>query len=562
MRGTGKVKEALVWAYQHDLFLIPLLLGALAIRIYSIHLPGPYGDELTVTLPAYQMRWGQVPFSYNMLFFGRWLPVTIGPHTGALPIYVQFLFSFLAGGYWFGFRILNVLYALGAIALTYYFARDFLGRRAALISALLLTFMPSFVFYSRVGEHVLFLRLVLASGLLFCFHRWWKTGRWGYFCVGCFLAGLGLSTRLEMVWWLAAVPVYVLLAHRAVLREMWGRLWAHVPQALAGLGCLVLGAGLFVAYNVGSRGGTFAYMLENLTVTSAGQQNLTLPQNLWTRLINLAVLLNGGDGGDFGVPSLRFTNDLYPIVFVIGVGLLIGRVLLRRRRGNPDHRSEFLLFTTGLILALSTFTISTLRPMHLLMMMPLPVLIIARSLDFVRLRLALVIVLAALVGADLVTDVRYYRVLAETGGVGLYSSGVFDLVQHLREREVRSVIACDWRLLQLVEFVSSGEIGGEEIFGYELGYEGVPASFEDLLDEALQDPENVYLFYAPPFEQFKRHQPFLRYLEVRGLPYERAVLHDRNGPIYYIYRVPGRGDPLKPAETTGLAPKKLPGGSV
>lgn len=545
MRWTEKAKGAIVWAYQHDLLLIPLLLGALVIRIYSLYLPGPYGDEITVALPAYQMRWGQVPFSYNVLFFGQWLPVTIGEYTGAFPIYAQYLFSFLAGRYWFGFRLLDVLYALVAIALTYYFVRDFLGRRTAYISALVLTFMPSFVFYSRVGEHVLFLRVLLSSGLLFCFYRWWKTGRWGHFYVGCFLAGLGLSTRLEIIWWLVAVPIYVLLAHRPVLREMWSRLKAHASRALAGVGCFALGAGLFVAYNVDSRGGTFTYILKNLSVTSTGHQNFAYLSNFWVRLRNLVVLLNGGDGGDFGIPGLHFANNLYPIAFVMSVGLLIGWAYLRRRRGNPDHRSEFLLLVTGLMLALSTFTVSTLRPMHLLMMMPLPVLIISRGLDFLRHRLWFVIVLVVLLGGDFVTDVKYYQSLLETRGIGLYSSGIFDLVQYLCEHRARKVIACDWRLLQLVEFVSGGEIKGTEIFGYEPGYEGVAVSFYERLDEALQDLENVYLFYAPPFEQFKRHQPFLKYLEANGLPYERIVLHDRNGPVYYIYRVLGQGSPVE-----------------
>jgi len=534
------IKTAFVWAYRRDLLLFPLLLCAYAVRAYMIHLPGPYADELLVVLPAHQVLWGERPFVWHPLFIlGRWWPLTISPYTGALPVYAQLLFSFLAGGAWFGFRYLDILYALAAICLTYYFTRDFLGRRAALLSTLLLTFMPSFVFYSRVGEHVLFMRVVWSSSLLFCFHRWWKTQRWGYFYAGCLTIGLGLSTRLEMVWWLVALPAYTVLAHRAVLREVWNRMKANVSRDLVGFGCFLLGGGLFLGYNIHSHGGTFAYILDNLSTTWAGRQNVAFIQNLWARVQDLWVLLRGSDGGDFGVHGFYFANELYPIVFGTALTLLVARVLLLRWRRNPDRQSEFLMITTGLMLALSTFTVSVLRPMHLLMLMPLPVLIIVRGLDLMRIRAAVVIALAVLVGGDLAVDVQYYRVLSETQGVGLYSAGAIKLVQYLREEGVRKVIACDWGLLRIVKFLSRGEIGGREIFGYELGYEGVPDSFYQRLRTALQDPENVYLFYAPQFEQFKRHEAFLRYLENQGLSYERVVLHDTNGPSYYVYRVVG-----------------------
>lgn len=514
-----------------------LLLAALGARLYALDVPGPYGDEMTRVLPAFQLAWGHPPAAYDVYVLGRWVPVAAGEYDGAFPIYVHALLFPFTKPKWFLFRVVDVGYALAFIVFTYLFARDFFGRALAWRAALLATSMPALVFYSRVGEHVIFLRTALASALLFCFYRWWQTDRWGYFYAGCATLGVGLSTRLEIVWWPIALTAYFLVAHHPGLRRLVQRLKARLGRTFVGLGYFLLGAGPFIIYNIAYPYITFKFVMKNFIQTQWGHSNLTLQTNLWKRLRDLAALLSGADGSNFGVPGLAFQNDTWPFVFFIGTALLTVHVAVRRWQGHPDRRVEFLLLTIGLMLGLSTFTVSGLRPMHLLMIMPIPVLLVVRALDLLRGRWAVVglLLLAVLVVGDLGTDLRYYRALIETRGIGLYSSGIHDLVRYLRERGVRSVVACDWRLLHLVQFLSRGEIGGQEIFGYELGYEGVPASFYRHLEAALRDPQHVYLFYAPRYEQFKRHQAFLKYVQAKGLAHERHVLYDRNGPIYYVY---------------------------
>jgi len=516
-----------------------LLVAAAGLRLYALDVPGPYGDEINFVLPAFQWAWGHPPTAYSVRVLGRWVPVAVGEYDGAFPIYVHYLLSPFTRPAWFLFRVVDVGYALLFIVFTYFFTRDSLGRRPAWMAGLLAAWMPALVFYSRVGEHVVFLRVVLASVLLFGFYRWWQTGRWPYFYLGCTTLGLGLSTRLEIVWWLIALPAYFLVAYPAGLRDLVCRLRTHAGRTLIGVGGFLLGSGPFIVYNIAYPFITFKFLLRNLVQTQWGHRNLALGTNFWKRLQDLAVLLAGGDGASFGVPGLAFTNGAWPPIFFVGAAVLTAYVVIRRWQGRPDRRTEFLLVTTGLMVSLSTFTVSGLRPMHLLMIMPLPILLAVRFMELLRFRWIWIggAILAVLVWGDLRTDFSYYRALVETRGIGLYSSGIHDLVRFLHEQGVRSVVACDWRLLHLVQFLSRDEITGQEIFGYEAGYEGVPASFYQRLEVALRDRRHVYLFYAPQYEQFKRRQAFLAYLQAKGLTYEFHVLHDRNGPMYYVYRV-------------------------
>jgi 4-amino-4-deoxy-L-arabinose transferase-like glycosyltransferase len=539
----NRALRAAAWAYERDLFLLPLLAGAFAIRAYAINLPGPYGDEVSFVLPAYQLKWG-VPPTWGdpssagiIRLFDRQLPLMLNAYTGALPIYAQLLFSHILGSVWFGYRLLDVLYGLSAIALSYVFARDLFGRRAAVMAALLLSFMPSLVFYSRIGEPVIYLRLVQANAAALCFFRWWRTRAWPYYYVGCLCIGLGLSTRLEIIWWIGAILLYVWVAERPVFREVAARLTSHPPRILMGLSLVAVGAGLLILYNLRFPGRTLAFLLRNLMTTFYGHHNVAVAHNLYVRLHDLAVLLDGSDKRFVAYQGPLFANYLFPALFAICFGTLVWQVLRGIFGRRLDRRAAFLVVAAGSILVMSTLTVSTLEPYQLLIMMPFPVLIIVYGLECLGHRLVTGLLVMALIVSDAAVDTLYYRSLVKTEGVGLFSSGIFDLAAYLQHQPRLAVVSCDWQILELLEFVSRGQIRGSEIFGYELGPGRTPASFYDDLAAALRNPASVFVFYAPRFEQYLRHQAFLEYLKGHGRSFRRRVFSDRNGPVYYLYRV-------------------------
>jgi hypothetical protein len=556
--------------------LLALLAAAFLARSYRLSLPGPYGDEISFVLPAFQMRWGQpLPDDVETLrVLGHVLPIAFNPFTGPLPIYAQYFFSYVVSGHWFDFRILDILYAVGAIGFAYAFARDFLGKRAALFTALFLAFMPSFVFYSRLGEPWHVMRVLLATVLLFTLYRWWRTDRRWYFYAACLSVGLGLSDRLELVWWALTIPIAATAVRPAAAPAALRRLLTRTGESATGIGLALFGAAPFLLYNRHPwRWGTIVYLRKNIVTTRNGYNNAAFAHNLDIRIRHLTSVLSGSDGSAFGVPGVLHANPLWPVVFLVSALGLVWVAARRRRVRQPDRHVEFLLVATSLMFALSTVTPTVLAPYQLLILFPLPVLLVARALSAktesgritsVRARAAGAaawVMVAALVGGDLVADAQYYQALVRTGGVGEYSSGIFTLVDWLRQRHITDIVACDWRLLQLVEYATHGVIGGEEIIEHGNKAGEFPPSFVPKMRASLQQPSRVYIFYAPQYEEFKRRAAFLSLLGAR--PYELTVLSDHNGPIYYVYRtLPPASRPIPPAARGRLRRADVPGGTV
>jgi 4-amino-4-deoxy-L-arabinose transferase-like glycosyltransferase len=522
------------------IFLVLLLPAALAIRVLYLSLPGPYGDEMSFVLPAYEMRW-HVPFSnaITAYVFGQQLPVMFNPYTGAIPIYIQMIVARLPEVGWFAYRLPDIIYALLAIVATYLFAADAFGVAAARISAVLLAFMPSFVFYSRVGEPWLFLRVVVSSVLLFSIFRWWRTGRWGYWYIAAWTVGIGLSTRLETLWWLLALPLTISLAHGRAWRTVLGRVKAAWWHVAGGTAVVLLGAGPFLFYNYSApeHRDTLSFIRANLWTTLYGEHNAAILHHIHTRIQHLLAILGGSDGEAFGVLGFSYPNLVHVVAFLVGFGALGAVAVRARRRGAPVPMVEGLLVTFAFLFVMSLFTVSVFRPYHLLMLFPLPALIIARALLLVRRPWLIGVLAMTLAVTDLAADGQYYRALVRTQGVGLFSSGILALVEQFRRDGVRSVLACDWGLLPQIAYLSRGQITGREVFGGEMGYDRIPPSFYRAVADSLHNPDNIYLFHAQRYEQYPRREMFLAYLDARALPYQEHVIFDRNGALYYYYRV-------------------------
>jgi 4-amino-4-deoxy-L-arabinose transferase-like glycosyltransferase len=523
-----------------------LLLAAFAIRVAYLSLPGPYGDEMSFILPAYESRWHTVLSNIiTMEVLGRQVPVMFNPYTGATPIYVQMVMARLPHMEWFAYRLPDIVYALLAIVATYLLVAEVWGITAAWIAALVLAFMPAFVFYSRVGEPWLFLRVVISSTLLLTTYRWWRTGRWGYWYAAAWLAGIGISTRLETLWWIIALPSALLITHRRAWGIVWGRVRAAWWHGAGGVGLALLGASPFLVYNLQTAPNTVHFIRANLRTTFYGEHNAAVVHHLQVRAGHLVTILGGGDGAAFGLAGLGLTNPVHVAIFLVALGSLAALAWRARWRGAPLRSIELVLVTLGLLFVMSLFTVSVLRPYHLLMLFPLPALIVARGLLTLRRPWLIALMTTILVLGDLWTDAYYYRTLIRTHGVGLFSSGIFDLVARLRHDGARSVVACDYGLLPQIVYLSRGQISGQEIFASEMGYDAVPPAFYDALAVSLRNPDRVYLFHAPRYEQYPRRQAFLRYMKALSEPYEERIISDRNGPVYYMYLIRGSPEPLR-----------------
>ena len=534
--------------YRTEWLLVLLIFsGSLAIRAYVLHLPGPSPDELLYVSEAERLRVGDPLWAASFQIAGHSLPAGLDGYQGGFPIYIHWLVSHLTD-YPLRFRVINILYAVAMIGFTYFFAREFISKRAALLSALFLATLPSQVFFSRIGEMAIFLRVTLASAALYYFYRWAAHRSWGAFYAGCLALGLGISTRLEIVWWLVAALLYLILLDHARLRQVVSHLWSYKGRALIGVTWFLIGGGLFIVYNVVTHGWTIVQITQSLVLTPGGHSNLAVFANFNKRVKHLLELL---DGSSIHGMTSSYRNTLFSLAFGVAfLSLFVVSVLARLRR-RPDRKGEFLLFMLILMLLQSTFSVSRIDVIHLLVLMPIPILILVKFLDLIPFRALISIVVVVLVAGNLWVDVRYYNRLLRAGSWGIFSPRAYSLVGELDRLGVPKVITCDWGLANLVYYFSKGRIKVKEIFGYS---HDVPASFYLALAAAVQEPSTSFLFYASPYSAFKRERAFLDYLRERGLAYQQWVFYDNYGPIYLLYQVPRQDRPVdRVAESGGAA---------
>jgi hypothetical protein len=155
----------------------------------------------------------------------------------------------------------------------------------------------------------------------------------------------------------------------------------------------------------------------------------------------------------------------------------------------------------------SCFTITTLGPKHLVLLLPFPTVIVAGALAAAwadRARpgwLAALIALSALGIAqfawDLRDDSQYLRWLSRTGGVGQFSSAHNQLAEYLLARGIARPLAGDWGFDSNLEVLTGERVRVDQIFDLR---EPAPFAFtRRRARETLPEPGSVYLFHAEQY---------------------------------------------------------------
>ena len=140
-----------------------------------------------------------------------------------------------------------------------------------------------------------------------------------------------------------------------------------------------------------------------------------------------------------------------------------------------------------------------------------------------------VTVAGALWAGDAITDVRYHRALAVSGGLGAHSDAVEDLARWLAAdgRQGAPVLAMDWGIAAPVTFLTRGAVTPVEAFGY--AWE-TDADFAARLSRFVGDPASIYLWRAPDEIIFNRSADLQRIY--RPLSLEEDILeafYERSG---------------------------------
>ena len=539
-----------------SLFLAVALALFLGFSTYQLALPGLHYDEAFDAVPAMQLLLGQPVTTFRgngIPLGGRLFPLMTQDYIGALNTYLAIPFFALLGVNIMALRAMAVAIGLLTLWLTYRLADELYGIAAAIVAVLLLAVSPTFIFWSRQGVFVTSVTAAigLASGLVWL--RWWRTGAPWYAAVGGFLLGLGLYAKFLFLWLSIALGLSVLLLNI----DRWRYLRSRLTTSLLGSTTLgfLLGISPLIIYNL-QTGGTLRSVSDNLTTSYYGIDNLAVLPNLLERLRQFGAALAGSH---FWYLGQAHANWLGPGLFLVAMGTTLW---LLPRSPRPERRRVLFPFTViGGVILTSWATVSALWVTHFAILSPWPALAIAAAADlFVRrsgarlqskrVNLALVLVLVA-VGTtwigDAITDVRYHRSLAISGGLGAHSDAVEDLARWLMEddRLGAPVVAMDWGIAAPVAFLSSGKVRPVEAFGYEWETD---TDFAARLQPFLNTSTSIYLWRAPDEIIFDRGNDFRRLVQPYGL--EEDILeafYEKSGrPILGATRLVPRGTAVNP----------------
>jgi hypothetical protein len=250
-------------------------------------------------------------------------------------------------------------------------------------------------------------------------------------------------------------------------------------------------------------------------------------------------------------------------LYLAGISILLLAPWLRAR--EEAQKVLFPALTLAIALMASSFTPTGLLFTHLAILVPWPILVLAVTIDMIARRSGLdkmrfvrrqarldrgwatalslgTLLSAALAGMliydDLKVDTAYHHDLKRIGGIGDHTSASYALVQYLEQQEIDDVVAMDWGIQDVIQFLSEGEINAPQLSSYEDVHQE-DGAFALRVREHLDHPDTVYVFHVGPV--FKnRWEAFQHLAEQEGrTPVEIKIVHDRAAiPIFRLVHVP------------------------
>lgn len=540
---------------------IPVLLF-LGATLPHLDLPGIQYDEVYYAPPAAALLKAQYDTDYVRLdpsvihLFGRPLPLMFNYYTSFFRTYLTLPVFAL-----FGINVVTIRgssIALAATALIFFMAlarhltRD---RGVALASGIFLALDASFIAYSHNDNVAVSTMMALKGVALWALLRWWQQPQPKFLYLGLFLIGLGVSDRASFLWIPMSLALTLLLIYG---KSLWRETWARVrgtKRLVFAAAAFAAGASIFLAFNVATWGGTFSPMAGNFRKTSGGADNLAFFENLYLRLQMLTEVLNGDYLNHFILGEMNYRTDrwhfsgsplswLVPIAFAYFLVNAIAKYFSRR---SVERSVVFLLSMTAWLLFFTCFTPTLHRGHQLLVLYPFPHILVAlfvfelanlaqkkwnhfsgRSAKWTAAALVL------LIGVAAARPVFAYRqMLQQTGGRGVWSDAIYEIVAEVERHPDRTVVCMDWGFNANILSLTKKPV--RTIRNYYDNARRSPAQLAQLFDST-----HVFLLHAPEYAYLPAaQQDFAAALKLAGAEADTLrIFHQREGqPVAYLLQV-------------------------
>jgi hypothetical protein len=475
----------------------------------------------------------RMPGSLVVSLFGHPFPLFVQDYLGALKCWMLLPGFALFGPSMAVMRLTMLAWALSGLLFFMLGTRRLLGLGAAIAGGFLLGLDPAFYFISVCEWGSVVPSFVCRLAAFFFALRWWQDqkDRQERRARDLFLAGLacglGFFNKIDFLLILGGCGAALSAACGPKLWRELRRRPAHLAWGAAGL---LPGVGLMAMSFLhiagtmlrgGSSGGS------DQALEKASTLQAMLDGSYFYRLME-----HGGDFGRMYSTPAPFRTP-FGLVFALAFALLAAVAVRGWRRHAPERVAAFLLLSTLLVLLATWLLPGAVRIHHWTLVYPLPHLVILTAAAWLGRRawrgsriLAGVAVAAVLCG-NLLAIEKTERLIADTGGRGLWSNALNAFAATVRTRSDLTLVSYDWGFYEQLAFLTDGPALVEPVWSM-LGGDrsGVPAG-----------PKVIFLVHPPESQVF----PFGSELLDRAarMPQQAAVRKytDRQGrPAFYAVR--------------------------
>jgi len=508
----------------------------LVFALTDLSSPGPNYDEVADAIPALELLRGEAPTSAlkQIVILDRPLPLMMSHYIGPTSTYISLLGFLIFGPSVESLRLTQTLLGLVTLFLLWLLARTWFDDRTASLAALLAATAPAFIWWHRAGIFFASPLLPISLGMLLALTNWWRGHQRTALIAACFLFGLGCTTKLLFIWWLAPLGVIALIGPG--IKRIRKRLPGRLSLLLAGTACLA-GCSPVLIHNMPNLD-TLKFIAQNLTRSQLyGHNNLDFFNNLSFQAEQFFRLISG-DTLEFNAPVP------FPLTgLALLASLAYAVTSLRQRNTSPRSPCMFIVTSMLTMIPLATFSVSSVGGRHLFILLPIAIVLLASALAEsaqrlpTRLHLALPALLVGMLLTNHVTaNVMVWQFFRQSGGRGLWSDALNRNAEVLMTTFAdHPIIAMDWGFERSVALLTKGQLRLREVYEYT---QSPSARFADLSAVLLREPAHVYLFHAPRVTVFGGHwQIFQRTaLKMRRQLVQTHVISERDGaPHTLIY---------------------------
>ncbi len=491
---------------------------------------------------------------------GPWVvPVMLMRYIGAVKSYLYMPVFSLFGCDPVTARVPVIVLGLVTLLMTFLAVREMLGRATALLSLALLATDPSFIFSNRLDWGPVSIMLALKSTSLYLFWRWLNGGGPVPFVAGSFLLGLGFFDKINFIWYVGALGLAVPVC-------FWRQFRLRFTGAIlaAGVFSFLLGCSPLLVYNIRH---PLLTLRDQKVATTDWQAALRHRVSLIRRTLDGGVVRNfvspvkssaelvdvyrfEGRGGldrifTAVLSAFPLENSITARAFAMSLATIAvaGWWLFAGKRRFIAFFLLLFLLISGCIWATALAT----GTHHIMMLYPYPQILLAavacaagrraKGMKSLMARLAIqgpvAICVAAVLCFSTVVGIGHLKTFHITGGKGRWSDAIYRLKDYLEKNPRRNYLLMDWGFFNQLLGLTGEKIFKREAYVPMLDAETESARIQSIYPYLI-NPENVFVFHAPPFESFPTMDLFRRSLSHYGAQAEFIrSFYQRDGQRIY-----------------------------